>query len=663
MIIAAYLAAILIVLFSGLPALLVGQRSDWGVRLSAAVMAVGSLLGFLAACGALAVDLIPEMGFPWALPGAHLLFRLDGLTVVFLLPAFLITGLGALYGLGYFPHHRHPAAAGRVQFLYGVLAASITTILASRNAIPFLVALELMAIAGFLLILTEQEKEEEVRRAAFVYLTSAHVAILTLYALFILLAHRTGSFDFPGVGALSGATPLATALFLLALFGFGLKAGIMPLHIWLPEAHAAAPSHVSAIMSGVVIKIGIYGLVRITSFFIHIPPWWGWTVLILGVVSGVMGVAFALAQHDIKRLLAYHSVENIGIILIGLGVALLGRSFDQPALVVLGLTGALLHVINHGLFKSLLFLSAGAVINATGTRKIDSYGGLLRRMPITALCFLGGAVAICGLPPLNGFVSEWLIYLGLLHSQAGDAPQALTLAVIAAPGLAMIGALAVACFVKVFGVTFLGVARKEWLEPVGEASFSMIGPMAVLLGCCALIGILPMVVVPVLGQALSAWGAVPAAADFPGALAPVFWVSLSALLFLALVGGVVWWQRQRGMIADGPRPATWGCGYLFPSVRMQYTASSFAEMLTGLFNWGVWTEIKGEPPFGFFPGLARFADHTPDVVLDRLLYPAFRGISALAFKVRAFLQYGILGVYLLYVVLTLLLLLTLTLRG
>lgn len=663
MIMVAYLSAILIIFFSGLPALVWGDRSDWGERLSAGLMAGGAVLGIAAACGALTGGPPPELDMPWALPGGRLLFRLDGVAVVFLLPAFLVCGLGSLYGLGYFPHRQHPTAVGRVRLSSGILAASIAIVPACHNAILFLVAWESMALASYLLIMTEHE-DKQVRRAGFVYLVSTHVGTLALYAAFLLLAQSTGSFDFPEKGTLDAGTSFAGVIFLLALFGFGMKAGIMPLHIWLPEAHSAAPCHVSAVMSGVLIKIGIYGIVRMTSFYTHIPPWWGWTILILGVVSGVLGVVFALAQHDIKRLLAYHSVENIGIILIGLGVALLGRSFNQPALVVLGLAGALLHVVNHGLFKSLLFFSAGALINATGTRQIDSYGGLLKGMPITGICFLGGAIAICGLPPLNGFVSEWLIYLGLLHSQGPGNPLALNLAVVAAPMLAMIGALAVACFVKVFGVTFLGEARTEWPKPIVEAPTSMVAVMVVILGCCVVIGVVPAVVVPVLGQALSAWGAVATGADFPGALAPVGWISGSGCIFLALVAGLTFIRRPRA--GNPPRIATtWGCGYLQPTARMQYTAASFAEMLTNLFRWGLRTDIKDEggQSFGFFPGLRRFVDHTPDLVLDRMLYPLCRFFGALALKLRAFLQHGVVGGYLLYVALTLFLLLTLVFRS
>ncbi len=269
-------------------------------------------------------------------------------------------------------------------------------------------------------------------------------------------------------------------------------------------------------------------------------------------------------------------------------------------------------------------------------------------------------MAICGLPPLNGFVSEWLIYLGLLHSQAAGTPRTLALVVVAAPMLAMIGALAVACFVKVFGVTFLGAPRQQWPRPITEAPATMWSAMAVLLACCAVIGLLPLAMTPLLGQALAAWGAVAHPQEFPGALAPVPWISLGALLLVALVAGGLLWQRRQ---EEESRPATWGCGYPWPTARMQYTAASLAEMLTGIFRWGLWTEIKGEPPFGFFPRASRVTDHTPDLVLDRLLYPSCRGLSALAFKVRAFLQHGVMGGYLLYVALTLFLLLGLVIRA
>ncbi len=659
-----YPAAILIMLISGLPAWLAGnglavRRAE---ALSALLLAGGSLLGLTAVLGSLASQTSPQTAWVWSLlPGARLALRLDGLAAVFLLPIFLISGLGAIYGLGYLPQAKMGAVSGRVRLLYGISSASIATLPGCQNAILFLLAWELMALASFLLVLTEQEKEES-RRAAFVYLAYTHTATLVLYAFFVLLARQTGSFDFPSAASLNAASPAARALFLLALFGFGVKAGIMPLHSWLPEAHAAAPSHVSALMSGVMIKMGIYGLVRVSSFFFNIPPWWGAILLTLGVLSAVMGVAFAIAQHDIKRLLAYHSVENIGIILIGLGLSLLGRSFGRPALTALGLAGALLHVINHGLFKSLLFLGAGAVIKATGTRRLDACacGGLLKLMPVTGLCFLGGAVAICGLPPANGFVSEWLIYLGLLRSVSGQSGfSPLGLAVLAAPFLSLTGALAVACFVKVCGVVFLGEARSKREPSIAEAPLSMRTPMLILLAACLLIGVLPGIVLPLLARALGQLGALPSGSDTLNALAPAGGITLSALLLAGTGGTLLWLRRQ--LPARAAAAGTWGCGYLNPSPRMQYSAASFAELLTGLFSWGLRTEIKGEPPFGFFPAPARFADHTPEVVLDLILYPLCRGASRLAFRARTVLQHGVLGVYLLYVALTLGLLLALAL--
>ena len=335
-----------------------------------------------------------------------------------------------------------------------------------------------MALAAYFLISTEDEKPE-VNEAGTLYMITTHIGTLGLFVLFPLLNLCTGSWLFPAAGSLEASSPVAAALFLTALFGFGMKAGIMPFHIWLPSAHANAPSHVSAVMSGVILKIGIYGLVRTLSFFHGVPLWWGCLVLSLGVVSGVVGVAFAIGQHDLKRLLAYHSIENIGIIFMGIGVALIGHTTGSTAMMMLGMAGALLHVLNHATFKALLFLGAGSVIHASGTREIDLLGGVARRLPYTALLFGIGAVAICGLPPLNGFVSELLIYLGFFRGIQGTGIAAAAVA-LAAPALAMVGGLAVACFVKVYGIIFLGVPRSEDHAGGHEAGWQMLLPMSLL---------------------------------------------------------------------------------------------------------------------------------------------------------------------------------------
>ena len=296
---------------------------------------------------------------------------------------------------------------------------------------------------------------------------------------------------------------------MLALIGFGFKAGLMPLHVWLPGAHANAPSHVSAVMSGVMLKMGVYGIVRMTALLPVTAVWWGGTLLAVGAITGVAGIAFAIGQHDLKRLLAYSSIENIGIIAMGLGLALLGRSQNRPDWVMLGLGGALLHVWNHGLFKSLLFFNAGAIIHAAHTRDMDRMGGLAKRMPRAMALFVVGAVAICALPPLNGFASEWLLYIGLFRTLGLGGEPGFPAAAMAAVSLAMIGALAVACFVKLFGTVFLGSPRGETADHAHDPSASMMIPMIVLAAGCVCIGLFPMIATGLLENAVRTWATLP----------------------------------------------------------------------------------------------------------------------------------------------------------
>jgi hydrogenase-4 component B len=444
-------------------------------------------------------------------------------------------------------------------------------------------------------------------------------------------------------------------MFALALAGFGLKAGVMPLHVWLPGAHAAAPSHVSALMSGVIIKMGIYGIVRFTAILPHQRPEWGAIVLGLGIVSGILGVAYAIGQHDLKRLLAYHSIENIGIILMGVGLALLGRTVGRPDWVVLGLAGALLHVWNHALFKALLFLSAGSVVHATHTREIDHLGGIARRMPATSLCFLVGAVAICGLPPLNGFVSELLIYLGLFRTVSVPDGPALA-GVFAVPALALIGALAAACFVKVYAAVFLGTARSEHGRHAREAGPAMLGPMVGIVACCLVIGLFPGRVAPALAIGVDAWSpGVVAAGGLLEDIAPLGWVGVAGL---ALLGGLLIitvclrWTVRRHPVGAG---TTWACGYATPTERMQYTSSSFAQMIVRLFACALLPRVR-RPDAGqlaIFPGKSEFHTDVPDAVLDRGVLPAFRVGARLAGWLHV-VQQGSVQAYLLYIFLALL---------
>jgi hydrogenase-4 component B len=670
------LAGILLNAVSGVPGLFLSRHSGTGQRLAALLAVAGCLLGmagvgaYWTASGSLSAVQGTASGseavrFPWPIPGGEFHVQVDGLSALFLAPVFLVALLGSIYGLSYWRQQEHPANGRGLRLFYGLLPAGMALLVIARNSLLFLAGWELMALSAFFLVTTE-DHDREVRAAGWIYLVATHCSTLCLFALFALLGEVGGSFTLEPIPAERLPPEIAWALFVLAMVGFGLKAGLMPLHVWLPSSHAIAPSHVSALMSGVILKMGIYGIARITSLLPNPPQEWGWIVLALGIVSGVLGVAYAIAQHDLKRLLAYHSIENIGIIALGLGLALLGRSFDRADWIVLGLAGALLHVWNHALFKALLFLSAGSVIHATHTREIDHLGGLLRRMPWTAACFLVGAVAICGLPPLNGFVSELFIYLGLFHSLdlAGTGSAAPFGAVLAVPALSLIGALALACFVKVFGAVFLGTGRSRHVDialgraghglgSVHEAGPAMIAPMLVLAGCCLLIGLAPALLVGVLGQAITAWS--PNLIDAEERLAsgaPLAQVSLAALLLLAATAAawaIYSWLLRRSPVAQGP---TWGCGYAAPTSRMQYSASSFAEMLVGLFAWALRPSRQRPRDLPLFPPPSRFHSEVPDAVLDRTVLPAFRVAGWLAACLHG-LQRGSIQVYLLYIFLIL----------
>jgi hydrogenase-4 component B len=476
-----------------------------------------------------------------------------------------------------------------------------------------------------------------------VYLVATHFSTLCIFAMFALLHGATGSFALEPL-ARGTDTLRTTAVFVLALLGFGLKAGLMPLHFWLPPAHASAPSHVSALLSGVVLKMGVYGMVRTLALLPDPPSSWGALLLVLGAVSGILGVAFAIGQHDMKRLLAYHSVENIGIIFLGLGLATAGRALGRPDLVALGLAGCLLHVWNHGFFKALLFLAAGAVVRTVGTREIGRMGGLARRMPATGALFLVGAVAICGLPPLNGFVSELLVYLGLFRALVPEGGPSWAGAALAAPVLASIGALAVACFVKVHGAAFLGEPRSERAARAREAPATMLAPMGILALCCAAIGVAPSLAAPLLDRAASAW-APGLAAPAVRTLAPLGAVGLfSAVLAAAAVAGFALLPRRRALPAAG----TWDCGYARPTARMQYTASSFAQPLVKLLSWALRPHARLPRVRGAFPGASSFESHVHDPILRGLLVPSYRALKRRLEWFRRF-QRGPVQHYLLFI--------------
>jgi len=581
--------------------------------------------------------------------GEPIHLQLDAISALFLALLAVLGGAGGLFASEYWPDRRHPASAPLGRAWWNGLLLCMGLILLSANGLHFLIAWEIATVCAYFLM-TQERQKHEVRTAGWLFLVASHVGTLCLFAFFAVLAARTGTWDLSPGPHDPGLTPL----FWLALVGFGLKAGIFPLHIWLPSAHANAPSHVSAILSGVMIKMGIYGLVRFSGW-LPTPDAAGWMVAALGVVSAVLGVAFALGQHDLKRLLAYHSVENIGIILIGLGFAMIASAHGHPVWGRLALAGGLLHVWNHGLFKALLFLGAGSVLHATGTREMSRLGGLWRAMPWTAGLFGLGAMAIVGLPPLNGFVSEWLVFLGLfdaIPAQDVIAGQAIPVhgvaawaAAAAAVLLGLTGALALACFVKVCGVVFLGVPRSEAARRAHECGWRMRAPMLVLGALCVAIGLAPALFWPAIANVCAVWQ--PAWQD-PASPAPLtqlgsFHLAIAAAASLAAAS--LWRRVKRNGLA---RSGTWDCGYAVPTARMQYTAGSFAGIITEWFAWILRPERHQQLPEDCFPSLARHAEHTPEMVLEKIVEPAASLVLRVSTAVRS-LQHGRVQAYLLYV--------------
>lgn len=646
---------------SGVVGMLFGSRSNVGQWCSTTVAVGGGAAGLTAVANWFASGSNTEWQQAWALvPGAGFHVGLDGISAVFLLPIFMASILGPIYGQGYWRQSENCSTGSKLRLFYGLCVAGMALLVVARNTVVFLFGWEVMAVSAFMLVGTEDDKPD-VREAAWIYLVAAHAATLILFGLFGVLRAVSGSFDWPRQLDLPAWE--ATLIFLLALIGFGFKAGIMPLHVWLPGAHGNAPSHVSALMSGVLIKMGVYGLVRVTSFLPQPPIWWGGALLTLGVLSGVFALAIGIAQQDFKRLLAYSSVENIGVIFIGLGVALLGRATGHAEWIVLGLAGALWHVWNHSLFKSLLFYSAGSLIHGTNTRQINLLGGLAKRMPVTATCFLVAAAAVCGLPPLNGFVSEFCIYIGLFSTlglgQSAASPALLGPS-FAAPGLALIGAMAVACYAMAFGAMFLGSPRSDHAAHAHESGCWMLGPMLLLAAGCVVMGLFPAAVTPMLDRAVGDWASASVgAAEKPeplASLASLCWVTTLGLLLvgLSLAFGIGLWTRLRPELTSAS--VTWGCGYLAPSPRMQYTSTSFGELLVNLFRWIVRPSIRPPQISKLFPQSASFDSDAPDSVLERLVLPSTQWLGDRLLFFRVF-QQGSLQAYLFYMLVVLLLLL------
>ena len=610
----------------------------------------GAAIAAFAGLHSLIAGTTVDIAAPWQVPMGSLHVGLDPLSALFVSLIAVVGVLAAAYGRGYLADDPGNGKVAMSWCWYNLLIAAMLLVVVARDGFLFLLAWEAMSLSSFFLVMFDHEKDE-VMRAGWTYLVAAHLGTAFLLIMFLLLG-AGGGLDF---AALSASGLLASIVFAMALIGFGTKAGFVPLHVWLPEAHPAAPSHVSALMSGVMIKTGIYGLLRVMTFLKAPDAWWGWALIVIGAVSGVVGVLFALAQHDLKRLLAYHSVENIGIIALGLGIGILGDVSGNPVVAAMGFCGALLHVVNHGIFKSLLFLGAGSVLHATGTRAIDRLGGLIKPMPVTGAAFLVGAVAICALPPLNGFVSEFLVYSAAFSSVAAG-PQVWG-GIIVIGSLALIGGLAAACFTKAFGAVFLGEPRTRDAVGIHEAPLSMCWPMVTLAALCVFIGLtaaeMVRLVMPAVAQLTPAAINAVLLKRLPDLMTRISIAALVLAGLTALLASLRSMLLRRRTVRTA---VTWDCGYAAPSARMQYTASSYAQPLIGMFQTVLRTRCDLQKPRGLFPAGASLHNRTPDLFVQGVYGPAIRGIVSLANIFRR-VQRGQTHLYILYILVTVLLLL------
>jgi hydrogenase-4 component B len=639
---------------SGVPAVFAGRKQGLGQACSATLMVAASVSGLAAAGWILAGGSALSWSGVWSVPGGSFAMGMDVLSAWFLVPVFLIPGLGAIFGLQYWPQSTHPTTARKVQFFYGVLTGGMVLLVVARNSVLFLLGWELMAVAAFFLVSTE-DAVAEVRSAAWAYLVATHVGTAALMAMFALMWQAAGSFDWAPLVPGSMAGWPAALTFLLALLGFGLKAGIMPLHVWLPPAHSNAPSHVSAVMSGVMIKMGIYGLVRVCTLLPSPPLWWGVLLMAVGGTSGVIAAAAAVAQHDLKRMLAYSSIENVGLITMGLGLALAGLTARHPTWVMLGLGAAMLHGLNHSLFKSLLFLGSGSILHSLSTRRMDLMGGLAAAMPLTAIAFLIGTLSVSAVPGFNGLPGEFALYLGLFNAVTSDLPAVALVAMGCIAAVALTGALALASFVRAFGVMFLGVARSPAAGTAHEPRGSMTAILLVLSGLCVAAGVLPFFFAPALERLIGEWsghgiGTVPLLELVP--LGPL--AAIAVALWLPAGIGIFWLNRHAGRsLEPGPVVGTWDCGYADPSsARIQYTSSSFAALLAGLFAWAVSSHRPQWTLPGTFPAPWGFATSPIDRLLTNVVIPFCQRMAERFSRVRV-LQQGMLHYYLVYILATL----------
>jgi hydrogenase-4 component B len=614
-------------------------------------ISAGCVLGLLASWSRLFHPTSAIFSFTY-LHFFSLSFKIDGLSAFFLIAIFFISLLAAIYSFHYLNKPEKALQVAVNYLFFGLLIFSMALVVTAANVITFFLSWEMMSLSSFFLVIYDHQSPEN-RKAGLLYFVFSHVGAMFILAAFGIMYGYSGSFAFDTAATLPETAKIL--VFIFTFIGFGSKAGVFPLHIWLPHAHPAAPSHISAVMSGVMIKTGIYGIMRMYGVLNLHTPLFGEIVLIAGMVSGVLGVVYALGQHDIKRLLAYHSVENIGIILIGIGIGMIGVAFGNPIMAVLGFSGGLMHVLNHSIFKSLLFMGAGIVVQKTGTRSIDALGGLLKKMKITGVSFLIGSLAISGLPPLNGFVSEFLIYLGGFKGVALN-KTAFVLSLLAIISLAVIGGLALACFTKVMGVVFQGEPRSSAAANADEKGPAMLTPLLVLSAACFIIGVFPKVFILMALKGVSAlglgYGQIPVEPfmELPGN------ITLAAAVFFTVFLIVLGLRTRLYRGKPVSLSATWGCGFTQPTAKMQYTGSSYAASILSFFRPVAPLHEEHLAVTGRFPQKTHYRSHVSDIAELHMENAVQRPVLSLFDKLR-WIQHGNIHLYIGYIFLAIVVLL------
>jgi len=606
-------------------------------------LAAGSVLGLVSAISVLVSREAADYHPNFRMPLGEFFIGIDPLSAFFLSAITVLFFLAGIYGYAYLKDEQKKNTSAHFVF-YHLLLISLMLVVTAKNAVVFLMAWEMMTISSYFLI-TFYHEQKSVRDAGYLYLIAAHTGAFCLWVMFLLMGQHAGSLNFDQMTLTAFPLPLAGLLFVLGVTGFGVKAGFIPVHIWLPHAHPAAPSHVSAVLSGVMIKMGIYGLMRLILIVKNFPEWCALLLLLIGMISGVGGVLYALGQHEIKKLLAYHSIENIGIITLGLGIGLWGQMYHHELVALIGYAGALLHVFNHAIFKGLLFLSAGSVIRSTHTGEIDRLGGLLKYLPWTGHLFLIGALSICGLPLFNGFVSEWLVFRALFEGMFHLKMNALVFSSLGIIALSLMGGLAAACFAKAFGAIFLGNSRSIDNSHLKENPWGMRAPMAVLAGICLWVGLFPGTMVSFALAAASSIYPLKISPMVAGTImSPLLMVVVALLILIMVIAALTLLKRISMKFLPVAKSLTWGCGYSCPTSRMQYTASSFAGPILRIFRSVLRVSV------------AEGSSHVKDACEEFIFRPVFQVIKFSSAKLKI-IQCGYTQWYLLYIFVFLLFLL------